>query len=76
MVTGRDLPRDQNGVMIFNKVGNLISKEVTEGIEKAMNEYIKSQYYLVDMSPLFDYSAKKVRFKPDNFTDMTMKSYI
>lgn len=41
-----------------------------------MLEYIKSQYYLVDMSPLFDYSAKKVRFKPDNFTDMTMKSYI
>jgi len=28
------------------------------------------------MSPLFDYSAKKVRFKPDNFTNMTMKSYI
>jgi hypothetical protein len=62
--------------MIFNTKGNLISNEVTQGIEKAMNDYIKSQQYQVDMSPLFDYSAKKVRFKPDNFTDMTMKSYI
>jgi phosphomannomutase len=42
LVTGRDLPRDHNGVMIFNSKGNLISKEVSSGIQKAMIEYIKS----------------------------------
>ena len=26
--------------------------------------------------PLLDYSSKKVKFKLDNFTDVTMKSYI
>lgn len=76
MVTGRDLGQKQSGVMIVNNKGQMISKEVSQGIEKAMNDYIKTQYYIVDMSPLFDYSAKKVKFKPDNFTDLSMKSYI
>jgi hypothetical protein len=75
-VTGRDSPKDYSGVMIFNKFGKILNKETSAGIEKSMNDYIKSQYYLIDLSPLFDYSSKKVRFKPDNFTDMTMKSYI
>ena len=28
------------------------------------------------MSPFFDYSSKKIKFKPDNFSDMALKSYI
>jgi len=31
---------------------------------------------MVDLSPYLDYSSKKVKFKPDNFTDMVLKSYI
>jgi len=41
-----------------------------------MRDYLVNQGYLVDLSPLYDYSAKKVKFKPDNFTDATMKSYV
>jgi phosphomannomutase len=28
------------------------------------------------MSPFFDYSSKKIKFKADNFSDMALKSYI
>jgi hypothetical protein len=31
-MTGRDLPRDYNGVMLFNTKGQIISEEVTAGI--------------------------------------------
>lgn len=41
-----------------------------------MRDYLLNQGYLVDLSPLYDYSSKKVKFKPDNFTDEAMKSYI
>lgn len=41
-----------------------------------MEEYLKTMYYMVDLTPLFDYSSKKVRFKADNFTDLALKSYI
>lgn len=62
--------------MIFNNKGQIIDREVTNGISKALKEYIESQYYLVDLSALYDYCSKKVRFKPDNFTDVTMRTYI
>ena len=41
-----------------------------------MNDHIRSQYQLVDLSPVFDYSSKKVKFKYDNFGDVVMRSYI
>jgi phosphomannomutase len=75
MVTGRDLERDRNGIMIFNSKGQLVSKEITTQIEKCMIDYTKS-HSMVDLSPLFDYSCKKVKFKADNFTDVSMKTYI
>lgn len=62
--------------MVFNNEGNLIDKDTSDQIQKTINEYILTQKYLIDLSPLFDYTAKKVKFKPDNFTDVTMKSYI
>jgi hypothetical protein len=51
-------------------------KDVSTLIEKSMNEYTKGQHNFVDLSPLYDYSAKKVKFKADNFTDASMKTYI
>lgn len=62
--------------MIFNSKGKLISKDISSSINKSMIDYIKSQTTPVDLSPLFDYSSKKIKFKPDNYTDVTIKSYI
>eukprot|EP00347_Sterkiella_histriomuscorum_P010251 403377011 len=76
MVTGRDMPKKYSGLMIFNQEGSLIDKDTSDQIERTINDYIITQKYLNDLSPLFDYTAKKVKFKPDNFTDVTMKSYI
>lgn len=45
MVTGRDLPKEYNGAILFNNRGHLISAEVSSGIEKCMIDYIKQQYY-------------------------------
>jgi phosphomannomutase len=77
LVTGRDKPRTYSGLMIFGGKGaRLIGEQVSSDIERSMFEYVRTQTTLVDLSPLFDYSSKKVRFKPDNYTDATMKSYI
>ncbi len=55
----------------------VIGESVGQGIIKCMLEYIGSQQNnMIDLSPLYDYCAKKVKFKPDNFTDVTLKSYI
>ena len=73
LVTGRDLPKTHSGVSVFDGKGRLVSQEISASLDKSIVEYSNRLYYLVDLSPLFDYSAKKVRFKPDNFTDVTMK---
>ncbi|CDW72796.1 glucose-bisphosphate synthase [Stylonychia lemnae] len=75
-ITGRNKSKKYSGIMIFNSQGNLISLEQSKAIEKSTQEYSQNLSYLIDLSPLFDYTAKKVKFKPDNFTDVTMKSYI
>lgn len=62
--------------MIFNSQGDLINKETSDHIEKAVEDYLLAQKYLIDLSPLYDYTSKKLKFKPDNFTDVTIKSYI
>lgn len=41
-----------------------------------MLDYIMNAIGVVDLSPLYDYCGKKVKFKPDNFTDVTIKQYI
>jgi len=40
LVTGRDMPKGYNGVMIFGNRGQLISQEFSNGIEKAMTNFI------------------------------------
>lgn len=45
MVTGRDLPKEYNGAILFNNRGHFISAEVSSGVEKCMIDYIKQQYY-------------------------------
>jgi hypothetical protein len=62
---------------LYNEKGVVIGESVGQGINKCMLEYIQSQQNnVIDLSPLYDYCAKKVKFKPDNFTDVTLKSYI
>jgi phosphomannomutase len=41
-----------------------------------MIDYISNQYFVVELSPVYDYCSKKVKFKPDNFTDAAIKSCI
>jgi phosphomannomutase len=76
MITGRDAPKTYNGLLIYNSKGLLISNEVSKAIEKTMGDFISSNTNLIDISPLYDYTGKKVKFKPDNFTDASLKSYI
>jgi len=76
LVTGGDGDRSTSGLIAFNARGRIISKETSSAINRFMLDFIKSQHSIFDLSPLFDYSSKKVRFKPDNFTDVTIKSYI
>ena len=76
MITGRDLPKHYSGLLLFGNRGQRLSHDLSASIERCMNRFISASQYLQDLSGHFDYSSKKVRFKPDNFTDDSMKSYI
>lgn len=72
---GGSMPAEYNGIELFTQQGGSLSDKATlEQLDRCMQTCCSD--HLLDLSPLFDYTSKKIKFKADNFTDAAIKSYI
>jgi hypothetical protein len=67
---------DNVQISIFDSTGKPLNKQVLLEVKHHMTEFILNNIQIPDISSLYDFSAQKLKFSPNNFTDLTIRKYI